>query len=295
MAQFDFRIILGHLFDHFTPQLAGGQYVGLVHRAQLLATDHGHVETDTGDTTDFAFAVRQGVIGLTLAVFQGTGTTRRAEVDAAGQLANDQDVQAGHDFRLQAGSLGQLRVQDRRTQVAEQAQLRTDFQQAALRADVTFDGIPFRAANGAQQHGVGRAGTLQGLVGQRHAVLVDGSATDHIKAQLETQGELVAGQFQHLDRFGHDFRANTVTWENQNLLAHAFLMSSVGAPWAHPEKFYRSAISTSTSVLNEPSASISKYSRTSLPIDCCNSRIAARITCGVRMRSTQLLYSRRKR
>ncbi|MNR30013.1 hypothetical protein D3C85_1474400 [compost metagenome] len=66
-------------------------------------------------------------------------------------------------------------------------------------------------------------------------------------------------------------------------------------PWTHPEKFYRSAISTSTSVLNEPSASISKYSRTSLPIDCCNSRIAARITSGVRMRSTQLLYSRRKR
>ncbi|MNV29062.1 hypothetical protein D3C71_1202720 [compost metagenome] len=193
-----------------------------------------------------------------------------------------------------------MRVQDRRTQVAEQAQLRTDFQQAALRADVTFDGIPFRAANGAQQHGVGRAGTLQGLVGQRHAVLVDGSATDHIKAQLETQGELVAGQFQHLDRFGHDFRANTVTWENQNLLAHAFLMSSVGAPWGAPGKIlsldtYRSTNSTSTSVLNEPSASISKYSRTSLPIDCCNSRIAARITCGVRMRSTQLLYSRRKR
>jgi hypothetical protein len=101
--------------------------------------------------------------------------------------------------------------------------LRTDFQQTALRTDVTLDSIPFRAANGAQQYGIGCAGTLQGFVGQRHAMLVDGRATDHVMTQLEAQGELVAGQFQHLDRFGHDFRANTVTWENQNLLAHAFL------------------------------------------------------------------------
>ncbi|MNQ74500.1 hypothetical protein D3C85_892590 [compost metagenome] len=230
MAQFDFRIILGHLLDHFTPQLAGSQYVGLVHRAQLLAAHHGHVEADTGDTTDFAFAVRQGVVGLTLAVFQGTGATRCTEIDAAGQFANDQDVQPGNDFRLQAGSLGQLRVQNRRTQVAEQAQLRTDFQQATLRADVTLDGVPFRAADGAQQHGVSSAGTVEGFVGQRHAVLVDGGATDHVMAQLEAQAVFVVGQLQHLDRFGHDFRTNTVTWENQNLLAHAFLVSSVGAP-----------------------------------------------------------------
>ncbi|MNF87123.1 hypothetical protein D3C84_695820 [compost metagenome] len=108
--------------------------------------------------------------------------------------------------------------------------MRTDFQQATLRADVTLDGVPFRAADGAQQHGVSSAGTVEGFVGQRHAVLVDGGATDHVMAQLEAQAVFVVGQLQHLDRFGHDFRTNTVTWENQNLLAHAFLVSSVGAP-----------------------------------------------------------------
>src|SRR5476649_1749340 len=90
VAQFDFRVILGHLLDHFTPQLAGRQHVGLVHRAQLFAADHGHVETDTGDAADFAFAVRQGVVGLTLTVFKLAHAAWRAEVDAAGQLADDQ-------------------------------------------------------------------------------------------------------------------------------------------------------------------------------------------------------------
>ena len=63
-------LILGHLLDHFTPQLAGSEHVGLVHRAQLLAAHAGHVETDTGNAAHFAFAVRQGVVGLALATFQ---------------------------------------------------------------------------------------------------------------------------------------------------------------------------------------------------------------------------------
>ncbi|MDT4887035.1 hypothetical protein FQZ97_1234510 [compost metagenome] len=51
-------------------------------------------------------------------------------------------------------------------------------------------------------------------------MLVDGGAADHIVAQLEAKLELVIGQLQHLDRFGHDFRADAVTGENQNLFGH---------------------------------------------------------------------------
>ncbi|ELQ11774.1 Glutamine amidotransferases class-II [Pseudomonas syringae BRIP39023] len=223
VAQFDFRVILGDLLDDFTPQLAGREYVGLVHRAELLATHHGHIETDPGNAADLAFAVRQRVVGLTLAIIQHPRTAWRTEVDTTGQLANDQDIQAGDDFRLQARRVGQLRIQDRRTQVAEQAQLRTDFQQTALRTDVALDGVPFRAADCTEQHGVGRTGTIQGFIGQRHAVLVDGRATDHVVGQFKPQLILFVGQLQHLDRFGHDFRTNTITWENQNLLAHNIL------------------------------------------------------------------------
>ncbi|MNJ54906.1 hypothetical protein D3C77_503680 [compost metagenome] len=237
MAELDVRVILGHFLDDLAPQLAGGQDVGLVDRAELLAAHAGHVETDPGDTADFALAVWQGVVGLTLAACQLTGAAWRAEVDAAGQFANDENIQAGDDFRFQRRSVGQLRVEDRRAQVGEQAQLRTDLQQAALGANVALDLVPFRPANGAEQHGVGLACTFQGLVGQRHAVLVDGGATDHIVLQAEAELELVVGQLQNLDRLGHDFRTNAITWKNQNLLAHAFLYSIQAArPVGLPEK-----------------------------------------------------------
>ena len=101
--------------------------------------------------------------------------------------------------------------------------MRTDFQQAALGANVALDLVPFRATHGAQQDSVGRTGALKGLVGQRYAMLVDGCAADQVVGQLQAQVELVTGQLQHLDRFGHDFRTNTVARENQNLLAHGFL------------------------------------------------------------------------
>ena len=117
-----------------------------------------------------------------------------------------------------------MRIEDGRAQVAEQAQLRTDLQQAALRTDGRIDDVPLRPANGAKQHGIGGLRARQGLVGQRYAVAVDGGAAQVIEAQLETQGVLVVGQVQHLDRLDHDFRTDTVAGENQNLFAHCILI-----------------------------------------------------------------------
>ena len=120
-----------------------------------------------------------------------------------------------------------MRVEDGRTQVGEQAQLRTNLQQTALGTDIAFDPVPFRPSYRAQQHRIGLARALQGLVGQRHAVLVDGRATDDVLGQFEAELEPVVGQLQHLDRFRHDFRTDTVTGENQDLLAHNTLLSFI--------------------------------------------------------------------
>ncbi|MCY1443324.1 hypothetical protein D9M71_597320 [compost metagenome] len=113
-----------------------------------------------------------------------------------------------------------MRVEQRRAQVAEQAQLRTDFQQAHFRTQRTVEVVPLRTADGAEQDSVGGAGALQGLVGQRSAVLLVGRAAQLVVAQLEAQLVLLVGQLQHLDCFGDDFRTDTITREHQNLLAH---------------------------------------------------------------------------
>ncbi|MCY1439960.1 hypothetical protein D9M71_562140 [compost metagenome] len=128
--------------------------------------------------------------------------------------------------------------------------MRTDLQQAALRANITLELVPLRSTHGAQQYSVGSASTLQGFIGQGYAVLVDGGTTDHVVLQGEAKLELVVGQLQHLDRFGHDFRTNAITRENQNLLAHAFLNSIETArlQWP-PGQDYRSARSTRASLI----------------------------------------------
>ena len=51
----------------------------------------------------------------------GAAAARLAEVDVAGELADDQDVQPGDQFGLQARRVRQLLVADRRAEVGEQA------------------------------------------------------------------------------------------------------------------------------------------------------------------------------
>jgi hypothetical protein len=85
------------------------------------------------DAADFRLAVDHGVEADALAVFLAHAA-RLAEVDVAGQLTDDQDVEAGNDLRLQCRGIGQFRVENGRAQVGEQVQILADAEQAALRA-----------------------------------------------------------------------------------------------------------------------------------------------------------------
>src|SRR5690606_16713078 len=190
-----------------------------------LAPHASHVEADLGDAANLAFAVGQRVERHALAVLQHLVLARLAEIDAAGQFTHDQDIQPRYHFRLEAGGPGQLRIQQRRTQVAEQAQLRTDLQQTTLWTDGRVDLVPLRATYRAKQNRIGLARALQGLVGQRYTVLVDSRTAQLVIAQFEPELELGVGQLQYLDRLGDDFRTDTIARENQNLFAHHVSLS----------------------------------------------------------------------
>jgi hypothetical protein len=83
-------------------------------------------------------AVAHGVEGFLgageVAVDRRAAAARLAEVDVAGQLADDQDVQARHQFGLQARRVGELLVADRRAEVGEQAQVLAQAQDGLLGA-----------------------------------------------------------------------------------------------------------------------------------------------------------------
>ena len=81
---------------------------------------------------------------------------RLAEVDVAGELAHDQEVEAGDDLRLERRRGGELRIEQRRPQVGEQRQRLADAQQALLGTQLARQRVVLRTADRAQQDRVGR-------------------------------------------------------------------------------------------------------------------------------------------
>jgi hypothetical protein len=117
-----------HLGDHVLPELEGLQHVGLVDAGHLLAccacAPPGRRRARCARSRA---AVAHGVEGFfgarEVAVDRGAAAARLAEVDVAGELADDQDVQPRHQFGLQADAVRELLVADRRAEVGEQAQV----------------------------------------------------------------------------------------------------------------------------------------------------------------------------
>ena len=112
----------------------------------------------------------------------GVGGARLlAEVDAAGELAHDEQVGALDDLAAQRAGVVERRQRADRAQVRVQAQALAQAEQALLGARrVGVGRVPLRAADGGEQHGVGAAAGGEDLVGQRDAVGVDRRAAEQV-------------------------------------------------------------------------------------------------------------------
>jgi hypothetical protein len=124
------------LGDHLVPEHAGLHDVALFHRADFVAAGAGQLEGDAGDALDLVGVIDLRVDGALLAVAEIDDFLGLAEIDAAGQLAHDQDIEALDQFRLQRGGIGQRRVADRRAQIGEQRHVLAQAQQAGFGARV---------------------------------------------------------------------------------------------------------------------------------------------------------------
>jgi len=80
-----------------------------------------------GNALDLGTRVTHGVKSFFCAgkmtVSGDAAAARLAKINVAGQLADDQDVQAGHQFALQAGGVHQLRIADRRAEIGKQSEV----------------------------------------------------------------------------------------------------------------------------------------------------------------------------
>src|SRR4051794_25629043 len=178
-----------------------------------LGPPPGRLEADTGDPLDFGGRVLAGVVGR-VAV-----TAALAEVDAAGQLADDEQVGAGDYLGAQRAGADQRRAGPYRAQVCVEAHPLAQAKQTLLGAGrVGIGRVPFGTADGAEQDGVGGAARLQHLVGERDAVSVDRTATHKALLEFElaqhfeqaTGGtddlgtDPISGQQGYLRRLRHD-------------------------------------------------------------------------------------------
>ena len=154
-----------------------------------------------GNALDLGARVTHGVEGFfgarKMAVSGDAAAAWLAEIDVAGQLADDEDVQAGDQLALQAGGIYQLRIADRRAEIGEQAEVFAQAQNGLLGAQRAIELVVFPVAHRAEQHGVGVLGQLERGVGQRVAVRLVGCAADQCGFGFKFQVE----NFQNLDGF----------------------------------------------------------------------------------------------
>src|SRR5690606_482495 len=130
-------------------------------------------------------------LALERTVFRFAHAARLAEIDVAGQFANDKDIETGHDLGLEARGIGQLRVKNRGAQVGEQAQRLAQAQNRLFRAQFPRQLVVFPVAHRSEQNRIGVFGQLEGRRGQRVAVQIVRSAAHRrgLHFEIEARSE----------------------------------------------------------------------------------------------------------
>ncbi len=164
------KLVLEDLVHHLAPEPARRQHVGLVQRDDArVAPGLGQVAAEPRDALDLWFRVDGRVKRIDAVVLFSL-----AKVQARGQLADQHDVGAAADGRLERRGLDEgVRGEEAGAEVAVGAHLAAQPQEALLRADGA--GAPFGAADGAEEHRVRGLGGGEGLVREGGAGLVDGA------------------------------------------------------------------------------------------------------------------------
>ena len=206
------------------PYAAGLKNVRLVDRADLLAALHRHFEGAAADALDLVdrvvHIIRAGLAPALVAL----AAVVLAEVDIAGQFAADENVETvTDDLRLDRAGIRQRLVHLRRAQVDKQAERGAQAEQRLLRTLFTRNLVPLRAADRAEQHGICLLADLDGLLGQRDAVLVDRAAARKDFLKIELVAELLADLIEHEHSLGDDLRTDAVALYYCDIIIHGIM------------------------------------------------------------------------
>ncbi len=167
----DVGVVLGDFGDGGAPELRDLEDVGLVDGGDFLAALAGELEGDAGYADDLGLGVAHGVDGF---VGLLVPPARRAEVEAAEEFADEEDVDVFGDLGAQRGAVGERGVGDRGAQVGEASEGLADLQEAGFGALVGREGVELVVADGTEQDGVAVERGVERRGGERGAGLGDG-------------------------------------------------------------------------------------------------------------------------
>ena len=181
----------------------------------MLRRAAGEIEGYPRDAFDFEGRVNGRVDGPLLATLERHDFLGLAEISAARQFAQDQDVQALDVLALEGRGLRQRRVADGGAQIGEQIEVLAQAQQARFGTNRISHLVPFGPADGTEYNGVRRTRQAQSLIRQRHAVLVDGGPTDQRRRGVEAHLPLLVEEGNEALDLGHHLRADAVAGKQQ--------------------------------------------------------------------------------
>ena len=145
------------------------------------------LERHAGDALDLTLLVDIRVEAPATAVVHADAA-RFAKIDAAGEFADDQDVEVRDQFRLfseDASANGANNSAGRR--LANKSKPERMPKQTLFRALIHGQVVPLRAAHRTEQHGVrGACAAVKRIRRQRRAMLVDGVAAQDPRCRTRT-------------------------------------------------------------------------------------------------------------
>ena len=211
VIQFHIGEFLANLIGDLAPETGGFEDVGLVDRRDLLAATAREHEGETHDTADFNISVDQRIDRLFAALWRRAAALGLTEVETAGQLADDNKVHTGHAFRLERGKFGECRDGFDWAKIRVEAKTFADSKQALLRTHFRLGIIPLRAADGTEQHSVGRFARDQGRIRHRAARGIDRASAEQMRGIFKLMAKESRHGIKHEARFIHHFRTDAVT------------------------------------------------------------------------------------
>ena len=210
VLELDVGVVGGELGRDLAPEAAGVEDVGLVDARELAAPAAGELEAGAEDAFDLALAVTHGVDGLAPAGVL-PALLGLAEVDSAGELADDDHVDPFEHLALHGAVAEEEGVDAHGADVGEEAEALAQAEDGLLGANGGLGIVPLGAAHGAEKNGAGAGGGLERVVTEGDAVLVDGGAADDGVPVLELVAETALDGVQHLQSFFENLGADAVS------------------------------------------------------------------------------------